>query len=73
MKLIRNLSCACLALAPAVMPALAQTVITSPTNGQEVSSPFTLDMTASTCSSRTQRLAYPACKGVERFGWGLFD
>jgi hypothetical protein len=52
MKLIRNLSCACLALAPAVMPALAQTVITSPTNGQEVSSPFTLDMTASTCSSQ---------------------
>ena len=52
MKSIRNLSCACMALAITVIPTLAQTVITSPTNGQEVSSPFTLDVTASTCSSQ---------------------
>lgn len=52
MKLIQNLSCVCLVLATAVAPALAQTVITSPTNGAQVSSPFTLNMTASTCSSQ---------------------
>ena len=42
---------ACLALAAAASPALAQTVILSPTNGEQVSSPFTLHMSASTCSS----------------------
>jgi hypothetical protein len=52
MKLIWNLSCACMTLATVVIPALAQTNITSPTNGQQVSSPFTLDMNASTCSSQ---------------------
>lgn len=51
MKLIRNLSCICLVLAAAMIPALAQTVVNSPTNGEQVSSPFTLNMTASTCSS----------------------
>ncbi|MGB9031516.1 MAG: hypothetical protein WCC27_15450 [Acidobacteriaceae bacterium] len=39
------------ALIAAAMPALAQTTINSPTNGAEVTSPFTLNMTASTCSS----------------------
>jgi hypothetical protein len=52
MKLFRNISCACVTLAIAMIPALAQTNITSPTNGQQVSSPFTLDMNASTCSSQ---------------------
>ncbi|MGO9434536.1 MAG: hypothetical protein ACLP00_09585 [Terracidiphilus sp.] len=52
MKLTRSFFCACLALATVTTPSFAQTVITSPTNGQEVSSPFTLDMTASTCSSQ---------------------
>jgi hypothetical protein len=52
MKLKRNLSRVCLVLATAMVPALAQTVITSPTNGEQVSSPFTLNMTASTCSSQ---------------------
>ena len=51
MKLIRNLSCICLVLATAMIPALAQMVVNSPTNGEQVSSPFTLNMTASTCSS----------------------
>jgi len=51
MKLTRNLFCVCLALFTAVIPALAQTMITSPTNGEVVSSPFTLNMSASTCSS----------------------
>ena len=36
----------------AALPALAQTSINSPTNGQQVGSPFTLDMTASTCSGQ---------------------
>jgi hypothetical protein len=53
MKSIQNFGCACLTLAAAAMPALAQTVITSPTNGEQVSSPFTLNMTASSCSSQT--------------------
>ena len=52
MKLTRNLSCVYLVLAAAMVPALAQTVVTSPTNGEQVSSPFTLNMTASTCSSQ---------------------
>jgi hypothetical protein len=53
MKLTRKLSCAALALAAAAIPALAQTVVTSPTNGQQVISPFTLNMTASTCSGQS--------------------
>ena len=52
MKLKRNLSCVCLVPATVMVPALAQTVINSPTNGEQVSSPFTLNMTASTCSSQ---------------------
>jgi hypothetical protein len=52
MKLMQNLSLACLALMAAAIPAVAQTVITSPANGSQVSSPFTLNMTASTCSSQ---------------------
>ncbi|MGA2889656.1 MAG: hypothetical protein ABSE51_16530 [Terracidiphilus sp.] len=52
MNLIRTLSCACLALTIAAIPAFTQTIITSPRNGQEVSSPFTLNMNASTCSSK---------------------
>ena len=51
MKLIRNSSCVCLVLAAAMLPVLAQTVINSPTNGEQVSSPFTLNMSATTCSS----------------------
>lgn len=52
MKSIHTFSCACLALATALVPALAQTIITSPYNGEEVSSPFTLNMSASTCSAK---------------------
>ncbi|HUB29711.1 MAG TPA: hypothetical protein VL967_08435 [Terracidiphilus sp.] len=52
MKLIWSFSSACMALALAATPSLAQTVITSPTNGEQVSSPFTLNMTATSCSSK---------------------
>ena len=52
MKLIHPLSCAILALVAAVVSTSAQTIITSPTNGETVSSPFTLNMSASTCSSQ---------------------
>jgi hypothetical protein len=38
-------------LVSAVPPGLAQTVINSPTNGEQVGDPFTLNMSASTCSS----------------------
>jgi hypothetical protein len=52
MKLIWTFSSACIALIAAAVPAFAQTVITSPTNGEQVSSPFNLNMTASSCSSK---------------------
>lgn len=52
MNLKSKLCCSCVALAIGVVPALAQTVITSPANGAQVSSPFTLNMTATTCSSQ---------------------
>lgn len=51
-KLIRNLSCAPMVIMAATIPALAQTVVSSPANGQQVPSPFTLNMSASTCASR---------------------
>jgi hypothetical protein len=52
MKLFQPLFCTCLMLATAAVPALAQTIITSPINGQDVSSPINLNMNASTCSSK---------------------
>lgn len=39
-------------VATAAIPGLSQTVVTSPTNGQQVWSPFNLTMNASTCSSQ---------------------
>lgn len=38
--------------AMAAVPVLAQTSVVSPTNNEQVSSPFTLNMTASSCSSK---------------------
>lgn len=40
-------------LATAAAPALAQTTISSPTNGQDVASPFNLTVYAATCSAQT--------------------
>ena len=51
MKLVRNLSHICLMLATVAASATAQTIVTSPTNEEQVTSPFTLNMEASTCSS----------------------
>jgi hypothetical protein len=42
-----------LALVGAIVPALAQTIVTSPSNGQQVGSPFILTTDSSTCSSQT--------------------
>src|SRR5579872_7365693 len=53
MKFVRTLCPLVLMLASATAPVLAQTTINSPTNGEQVSSPFTLDMTASTCSGQS--------------------
>lgn len=53
MSLKMNLSCACLLLAAAAISAPAQTIVTSPTNGEQVSSPFNLTMNANTCSSQS--------------------
>lgn len=52
MKFVRTLSPLILMLIGATMPVLAQTTINSPANGEQVSSPFTLNMTASTCSGQ---------------------
>jgi hypothetical protein len=52
MKLVMTLSPFFLMLAMAVTPALAQTTIYSPANGGQVGSPFTLHMTASSCSGQ---------------------
>ncbi len=52
MQLNWKFSCAALALATALTTAQAQTSIVSPTSGQQVSSPFTLNMNASTCSAQ---------------------
>ncbi|MFP5227295.1 MAG: hypothetical protein ACLGXA_06665 [Acidobacteriota bacterium] len=52
MKLVKLFSLSPCLLMLAAMPALAQTSINSPTNGEQVGSPFTLDMTASTCSGQ---------------------
>ena len=51
MNIFKNLSLAGLALAVSI-PALAQTIVISPTDGSQVSSPFNLNMSASTCSSQ---------------------
>jgi hypothetical protein len=53
MKFVKILSVHLFALtAAAAIPALAQTTINSPTNGEQVSSPFTLNMSASLCSAK---------------------
>ncbi|HZP07623.1 MAG TPA: hypothetical protein VFB43_22180 [Terracidiphilus sp.] len=51
MKFVRTLTQIFAMLAVLTVPALAQTTIVSPTNGQGVSSPFTLNMWADSCSS----------------------
>lgn len=51
MNLKKILTSACLMLAAAAAPVWAQQTIVSPTNGQQVSSPFTLNMWANYCSS----------------------
>lgn len=52
MSLKSSLLCACLAIVAAAVPVCAQTDVVSPTNNEQVSSPFTLNMTASSCSSK---------------------
>ncbi len=51
MKMIRICSLAAVMLSGLAIPALAATVVSSPVNGAQVSSPFTLTMSADTCSS----------------------
>lgn len=51
MRFAANLSLLCLMLVSLSLPALSQTDIYTPTNGSTVSSPFTLNVTASSCSS----------------------
>jgi hypothetical protein len=50
MKFAATLSCLGI-FALATVPAMAGITVNSPTNGEQVSSPFKLDMTASVCSS----------------------
>ncbi len=51
MNTITKTSVAGWTLIVSAIPALAGTTITSPTNGEQVTSPFTLNMTADSCSS----------------------
>jgi hypothetical protein len=52
MKTIRSLSLTPVLLFGAATPALASTIVTSPANGAQVPSPFTLFMSADTCSAQ---------------------
>jgi len=52
MRIVKILSPLYLMLIINISSALAQTTISSPTNNEQVSSPFTLDMTANSCSSK---------------------
>jgi hypothetical protein len=52
MRIIRTLSLLFSMLITTALSALAQTTIISPTNNEQVSSPFTLNMSASTCSAK---------------------
>jgi hypothetical protein len=52
MKLAAAFPNVLLMLAVSAAPALGQTVVSSPGNGEQVSSPFNLTMDASTCSAR---------------------
>jgi hypothetical protein len=57
-------------LIAAVLPGLAQTTINSPTNGEQVSSPFTLNMTASTCSSQpVSAVGYSLDSSAQTSSW----
>jgi hypothetical protein len=53
MKMLRSLSLAPLTLLALTVPALAGVVVNSPVNNTSVSSPFTLNATAVTCSSQS--------------------
>lgn len=53
MNFLKVLAPACLMLVAAAVPALAQTTIVSPTNGQQVTSPFTLNMWADSCNGNS--------------------
>ena len=50
---IRSVSVLFALLLPSALPALAGTIVVSPTNGAQVGSPFNLSMSADTCSART--------------------
>ena len=52
MKLTRAFAIVCLMCSVAAIAAKAQTTVSSPTNGEQVGSPFNLTMYASTCSGR---------------------
>jgi hypothetical protein len=51
MNTLRKISVALFIVAASAVSALAGTVVSSPANGAQVSSPFTLSMSADTCSS----------------------
>jgi hypothetical protein len=70
MTIAAKLSSLFVMLATASMAALAQTTINSPTNGEQVSSPFTLNMTASTCSSKpVSAVGYSLDSSTQTSAW----
>ncbi len=57
-------------LAIVAVPALAQTTVTSPENGEQVTSPFTLDMSASTCAGLpVSAVGYSLNNSTETSSW----
>lgn len=70
MRLAKNLALCALMLVTATLSALAQTNISSPTNGASVSSPFTLDMQASYCSSQpVSTVGYSLDNSTQTSSW----
>lgn len=70
MRSTKNLSLCLLMLIMFVLPAFAQTNIYSPSNGQNVSSPFTLNMQASYCSSQqVSAVGYSLDNSTQTSSW----
>jgi hypothetical protein len=70
MKFVAILTTLIVMLAAAAGSAVAQTSINSPTNGEQVSSPFTLNMTASTCSSQpVSAVGYSLDSSAQTSSW----
>ena len=70
MRFAANLSLVCLMLATLAVPAFSQTNLYSPTNGSTVSSPFTLNVNANSCSSHpVTAIGYSLDNSAQTSSW----